>query len=246
MDNFPTTLQLVLVVVLIARMVHLFQIHRRARLGENDRSQEGREGPRVHPWGWAQPTEDLGLGLRETSNRSVLILPAQRTAVEFIGVLLGYLALLGALPVLLNLSTDGGLLTIGLMTLALLLWIGWTLLHSGSPLVQIELSSNELAFVIRYGIFFLRSIRYSHRRARPLHFRHKLQSVLSMDSSQETPIVFLFAGKPRHPERRFIANCSPDAASWIVGGLEAWVLGETGKSHTPGQDPPYGDPATTT
>ncbi len=112
--------------------------------------------------------------------------------------------------------------SVGLMFFAL---PGWLFLHSGSKLARIELASGELRFVLRFGIFFYRRVRFSRRSLARATFAVRLQRLFTMELGQEQPDVLLTVKRFLRSDHRLLLNCSIEAATWIAGGLRAWQAG---------------------
>ncbi len=226
MSSLPVALQVLYLLTATIYVVRSFRLHRQIRTRSLDRAVEGRTGPRDHPWGWPQPPVDCGLERHETAERSELVLPLRRSSAEILGPVLGYLFLGMALWIsILMLVEDApemiGIRAVGLAFLAL---PGWLCLHAGSKLARIELTAGELRFVLRFGIFFYRHIRFRRRALARAVFSTRLQRLFTMELGQQQPDVVLFLKRRSllHSDHRLLLNCSLEAATWIVGGLRGW------------------------
>ncbi len=107
---------------------------------------------------------------------------------------------------------------------ALTLSTAGALLHAKIHLEAIELRSDQVRFVVRYGIFLRRAVRY---RRQGLHFEGDYQSLFSMDTYQSGPdfkisvnrhCFFCMTGK-----RPFYLLCDEVQGGWIIEGLNAWA-----------------------
>lgn len=213
-------LQTLVVLVSAAQLPRLFMVHRKTVRDHVDRTEVGRNGPRRHAWGWGEPPPDLDLTVDDGESSSTVTLAQRgRTSVEVAGCLLGY-TLLGVAGhgLVTSLFRESLLPRFQLVFFVVLCGLGWTLLNTHATTRHIRLTPHTLTFVVRYGLFFYRPVRYKRRR---LRFRHRLQSVFGMETAQDLPEVYLWVRR-WFLERRFIFAASPDAVTWILGGLEAW------------------------
>ncbi len=225
MSSLPFAFQVLYLVIAVIYVVRSFRLHRQIRTTSRDRAAEGRTAPRDHPWGWPRPTADLGLELRETTERSELILPIRLSGAEIVGPLLGYLFLSMALWIsILMLTGDAPEMTqvrtVGLLFFGL---PGWLCLHAGSKVARVELTRDELRLVLRFGIFFYRRVRLRRRALTGAVFSTRLQGLFAMELGQEQPdVLLLLKRRGLRLDRRMFLNCSLEAATWIAGGLRAW------------------------
>ncbi len=232
MSSLPVAFLVLYLVVATNHLVRSFRLHRRIQMRSRDRSVEGRTAQRDHPWGWPEPPVDLGLQRHETDERSVLVLPLRRTSAEIFGSLLGYLFLGAALwiSILMLVKEVPEMTGVWLIGLVFFTWPGWVLLQAGSKLARIELTDRELRFVLRFGIFLYRSVRFSRRSLARANFAVALQRLFTMEVGQEQPDVVLRIKRRLRSDVPLLLNCSLEAATWIDGVLEEWKepVGEVG------------------
>lgn len=182
-------------------------------------------GASVHPtllegWRWSQPHSSVDLTLKGDAGRSVIEIPSDTDGTEWAGLLFGALVAIGGLAlalasVLQHLSFSGALIIFAVTSA-----VGYGLLWLNSKLIAVELTPENARLIVRYGVFFRRSYRYSRAQLanRKIHFRE--QSVGAMYTGQDRVWTYLVIEGVS--SQRFIVPAPPVTVSWITHGLHAW------------------------
>lgn len=221
-SQLPLVAQMFVLALFAYQAFRLIIVRRQVMRAATDRRQQSAQGEREEPWHWSEPPADLELAVESDERVSRLTLPVRHTVFEVICCLLGYATALLPLVLLVSWARSGkGSAVVGLVAIAVMLWVAWLLLHGDSKLHFIELRPNGATFFQRIGVFFYRHVRISGRRAVRVRFETDVQSALAMTVGQTMPQSYLWVSSFMR-RRRFILDVNPSALSWIEGGLEQW------------------------
>lgn len=190
----------------------------------------------IDPWRWRKPNIKLRipydgkshLGIKNAVGVSSFIFPEEIRISHFIAHLAGVFLIGNTIFMFLHSCQTETITEIlsfdRLLVYLLLLSLGWLCLQSSNLVLQIDLYPNCIGIVIKYALFWRRTIIY--KRDHSLTVTGKLQSFWTMENGQFLPDYKITIGHSLlgyfHVTTTFNLHCTQTTGSWVVGALKHW------------------------
>lgn len=231
-----TGLEILFIIVLLSQALRLYLNWREAG--------RAKEIPYVvdeaskKDWHWAEPPEELNLGVRNTEHESIIYFNSNpRSTEKACNLFAAFFAGLGIYLVLLILyrliMQQPQELVLGL-GLVVVIWLSaWALTSVDAPVIAVARGSDHLRIDVRRAWISQQSFFLQSPVKRGTSFATRLQGFLEMNTDQldSSPDFYLLLKRPWRFEQQFILRVRPDQASWIVNGLNQWLEINTGDSN---------------